>query len=885
MGLGKTCQVLSFIFLFHRHVTRNARVLLFVPKSTIVSWSQEISKWQGFYYPSNQGAHQRNAPRRPAVRIFDDSLKREDRLSFLRLLQTGLDVADPSAQADAAGIYILSYEGATNLTMRSGGNDTFTAGGNDGPEIVDAASLHCDLIVCDEAHRLKSDKRIDTRMIRSINTKRRLLLTGTPLQNHLTEYYCMVNVAMPNFFPRRMFRDFFARPIAKSMTKHADARTIEHARQRTFTLIREVDPFVHRRDANVLTRELPKLLEFVVVTKLSPLQARLYDELLAILRKQGKKVNILQGFSYAAKLCAHPQILFDTYKRLALSAFSARGTVGSSTAASTRNEAIDLDDSEIPMTLSDGDGMSSDDDMDGGRKKRARAAKDKNKNAKKTGDEGSKVAPAKTTDQATHARLAKLCEPPRGYEPKSDDSAKMQLALEIMRHCVLRLGEKVLLFSMSTVLLDFVQNLLDNVAQVPGHGALGGYLRIDGSSSSAARREQIEAFQGQGPQPPPPGRSNNKDNNGEEEITVDAEAQQKHSIFLLSTKAGGVGLTLTAATRVIILDCSWNPADDRQAIGRAYRYGQTRPVFVYRLVCSGTMEHRVFDQKVAKEWLFQTVVDSEVVKRDKLKGAKLQNFLFRRGDEDKADGAASLPPEVRRDTDRCLRADATLQTLKNHILSITTHNTMLEEDDDEYGAAEEQFYAEYKKRGGFLAHAGLDNDALAEDAAAIAARKRQTERALEQQSETLARVLDRLVNKRAEEAIRSGALQRSQVTAATGTAAGAAPGRSHPTSAMMNQALAQLLDASVPHRTGTLPTTSRYARPAPRPIVGPGSSKNDALSIDDDDDDDDRQPEQRRLPQPPPPPAAAPAPRSAPMATSNAAAPDDGDDDDVIIVD
>ncbi len=64
-------------------------------------------------------------------------------------------------------------------------------------------------------------------------------------------------------------------------------------------------------------------------------------------------------------------------------------------------------------------------------------------------------------------------------------------------------------------------------------------------------------------------------------------------LFLLSLKAGGVGLNLTAADTVFIYDPWWNPAVENQAIDRAYRIGQDKPVFIYKLVCEGTVEERI----------------------------------------------------------------------------------------------------------------------------------------------------------------------------------------------------------------------------------------------------------------------------------------------------
>ena len=82
-------------------------------------------------------------------------------------------------------------------------------------------------------------------------------------------------------------------------------------------------------------------------------------------------------------------------------------------------------------------------------------------------------------------------------------------------------------------------------------------------------------------------------------------------VFLISLKAGGVGLTLTEADYVFVLDPWWNPAVEAQAIDRTHRIGQQRPVMVYRLVAADTIEQKVMELKARKAALFQRVVDGD----------------------------------------------------------------------------------------------------------------------------------------------------------------------------------------------------------------------------------------------------------------------------------
>jgi len=86
-------------------------------------------------------------------------------------------------------------------------------------------------------------------------------------------------------------------------------------------------------------------------------------------------------------------------------------------------------------------------------------------------------------------------------------------------------------------------------------------------------------------------------------------AQGSAPVFLLSLKAGGVGLTLTEADTVILYDPWWNPAVERQAMDRTHRIGQTKPVFVHRLVAAGTVEEKILDMQARKQALADALFD------------------------------------------------------------------------------------------------------------------------------------------------------------------------------------------------------------------------------------------------------------------------------------
>ena len=161
-------------------------------------------------------------------------------------------------------------------------------------------------------------------------------------------------------------------------------------------------------------------------------------------------------------------------------------------------------------------------------------------------------------------------------ELQSEDSKKMSLLLLILR-LAKKCDDKVLVFSGSIPTLNYVEELLQNRGHLCG--------RIDGSVSIPKRQSIINAF-----------------HNGET------------NVMLMSTKAG-VGLNIQGANRVILLDFGFNPSHEEQAVGRAYRIGQEKPVFVYRLIIGGTFEDNIYDKQMFKTSLTSRVVDKKNPRR------------------------------------------------------------------------------------------------------------------------------------------------------------------------------------------------------------------------------------------------------------------------------
>lgn len=152
-------------------------------------------------------------------------------------------------------------------------------------------------------------------------------------------------------------------------------------------------------------------------------------------------------------------------------------------------------------------------------------------------------------------------------------SSKMLLLTKILDDAR-ALGDKVLVFSVSIPTLQYLEHML--ISQKRSIALLTGQTNI------ASRQSMVSDF-----------------NTGPKEV------------YLISTKAGGVGLNIQGANRVVLLDFGWNPMDEQQAIGRAYRIGQQKTVFVYRLVLAGTFEEALHNKAIFKTQLASRVVDKK----------------------------------------------------------------------------------------------------------------------------------------------------------------------------------------------------------------------------------------------------------------------------------
>lgn len=172
----------------------------------------------------------------------------------------------------------------------------------------------------------------------------------------------------------------------------------------------------------------------------------------------------------------------------------------------------------------------------------------------------------------------------KDYQPNLiENSPKVGIFLCILEESV-RINDRILLFSQSLLTLNLLEKFLMRI-KVPytdDYWAKNqNYFRLDGSTPALEREKLINEF----------------------------NANENIKLFLVSTRAGSLGINLVGANRVVVFDASWNPCHDQQAICRVYRYGQKKRCVIYRLVADNCLEKRIYDRQINKQGIADRIVD------------------------------------------------------------------------------------------------------------------------------------------------------------------------------------------------------------------------------------------------------------------------------------
>ncbi|KAJ2907842.1 hypothetical protein GGI21_003483, partial [Coemansia aciculifera] len=315
---------------------------------------------------------------------------------------------------------------------------------------------------------------------------------------------------------------------------------------------------------SILHQHLPRKAEYIIYCPLTPVQMRLYGAYLAYCVGIGPESdtasvvqaarggNLIEHSAMLTAICSHPDVCHSAVLK---SSNQSEATAARAQAIRTQAMSLSVDD-EVDL-----------DQLD---------------------DLAQELGDSNLSGQGTD-----WCKDIFGHDPElsggnlslPSHSLKVVLLLDIIRRSI-SLGERVLVFSRSIPTLDYLQKAVDDSGIL--NGTNGRSLRMDGSTAVASRQGLIDSFNA--PKSP-------------------------HYVFFISSRTGSIGVNLVAASRIIIFDVGWNPLYDEQAIARAYRYGQRRRVYVYRLMTFGTWEDNLFSNNTFKVAMTRRVVDRQTTGR------------------------------------------------------------------------------------------------------------------------------------------------------------------------------------------------------------------------------------------------------------------------------
>uniref|UniRef100_A0AAZ3SF08 DNA helicase n=1 Tax=Oncorhynchus tshawytscha TaxID=74940 RepID=A0AAZ3SF08_ONCTS len=580
MGLGKTLQVVTLLHtLLLCEKLDFSTALIVCPLNTVLNWLNEFEKWQyGFKDEESLEVTELATVKRP-----------QERASALQQWQ------------EDGGIMIIGYEMYRNLTQ--GRNikskklkETFQK------TLVDPGP---DFVICDEGHILKNEASAISKAMNSIKTRRRVVLTGTPLQNNLIEYHCMVNFIKENLLGSvKEFRNRFVNPIQNGQAADSTDQDVRIMKKRAHILYEMLNGCVQRRDYSALTKFLPPKHEYVVSVRVTPIQCTLYRHYLEHLTGAGNVVEggrgragtkLFQDFQMLSRIWTHPWCLQLDYISKENKGYFDEDSMDEFIASETEESSMS---------------MTSEDEKQKKKKKRGKARKKdsdsdsdaleviKEWNTSSRGGDPSSLRPASspgTRSPDWHKEFVTEAD-----SEILEHSGKMVLLFEILRMAE-EVEDKVLVFSQSLISLDLIEDFLELAGRAKeeekqspykGEGKWFrniDYYRLDGSTNALNRKKWAEEF--------------------------NDTSNVRGRLFLISTRAGSLGINLIGANRVIIFDASWNPSYDIQSIFRLYRFGQLKTCYVYRFLAQGTMEEKIYDRQVAKQSLSFRVVDQQQIER------------------------------------------------------------------------------------------------------------------------------------------------------------------------------------------------------------------------------------------------------------------------------
>ncbi|KAJ9095973.1 hypothetical protein QFC21_005335 [Naganishia friedmannii] len=553
MGLGKTIQTISFLA---HLMAMNAPgpYLIVCPLSVLANWVTEFSKF---------------APEIPVLMyhgsIPDRQVLREERMdpSIVNQQNKRKKIEGSNANIPSFPVIVTTYEMIIKDQQYLSRYDW-------------------KFIVVDEGHRLKN---LNSKLIQELKTYRsanRLLLTGTPLHNNLTELWSLLNFILPEVFDDlTTFQQWFD---FDNLRENGDTSGLGKG-DIVGTLHEILKPFLLRRLKVDVEPNMPPKKEYLLKAPLTQQQAEIYK---AIVNHEIRDY-LIEKMSGISSHEPSPAPSNDTAN------FTDTGneTAGTETDGTRRSSRRLAKQPKLNYRVANDDERFAQ-RIEAGLPVELKSIEVPEKTVEETSrDWAVRHATKKVNNmrlQNLIMQLRKVSSHPFLFDWPMDErtgdlvinddlvnaSGKM-LLLNRLLDALFDRGHKVLIFSQFTTMLDVIEDWATEFKGWP-------IYRIDGSTKQPDRLRQMNDFNNAGDSP-------------------DAV-----KLFLLSTRAGGLGVNLVAADTVIFFDQDWNPQADLQAADRAHRIGQTKPVLVFRLVTAHTIESRILAKASNKRKLEALVI-------------------------------------------------------------------------------------------------------------------------------------------------------------------------------------------------------------------------------------------------------------------------------------
>ncbi|CAL1706892.1 unnamed protein product [Somion occarium] len=447
-------------------------------------------------------------------------------------------------------------------------------------------SIEWDTCVFDEGHVLKNFQSQRYKALLRFNCRWRLLLTGTPLQNNLQELSLM-NFILPEHFEGELES---LRAVFKTK---GDTKVTLLAQERVSRAKKMLTPFVLRRRKDQVLQDLPKKSERIEWCEMTSLQKSIYNE---ALRRSRKTVfdEETPNATDSAETSSNGAKKGPKKKTRATARMKDKMYVENSS-----NVLMDLRKAALhPMLFRR---RFTDEVLSSMTK-----ALLKEPDFKKRGALYDLVKEdlSLMTDSELQA-FSQTYKSTKKYLQREDcysQAGKVKVLLKLLKDYQQQ-GRRILIFSQFTQILDILQRVLDREKMK--------YLVLTGSTPVDVRQSLVDEF------------------TEDESIPV----------FLLSTKAGGMGINLTAASVVIMFDQDFNPHNDKQAQDRAYRIGQKRDVEVVKLITKGSIEEDMLQLGMTKLALDEAVAGEEGEERvEQEMKTSLMNVVRRKLEGLKDDG-------------------------------------------------------------------------------------------------------------------------------------------------------------------------------------------------------------------------------------------------------